>query len=350
MIFSGLANLNLLKNKNNLYCLFPKTYLMKTITYTLIFSVCFLMSCNDISEKGSESSMTDALTFSETKTYYVAAKNGLRMRENAGLASEKLKIVDYGGKVEIEANNASDPILVSGIKAPMVKVFRGIDEGYMFKGYLSSIPVPKIGTGLEDYANSLRDKNINARYTYNLSPDELEADEILKLPVDNFQEAFLLGQRLDFFNCDFELPNPDNPVEMTAYINGEKTILAQQENAISESTGMTDGSTGTTTGGTTEGNSGTGETGGTEGTGRTEGANNKKKVEENSNLGKEIIGFNIPTTDGETNYFERRVEFVKEEGKYSEIIFNTAYEGGAWTGVLRKEGNFYVFTKSSIAD
>lgn len=318
---------------------------MKTNTYFLIFSLCILMSCDSVEESKTESAMREAITFAETEVYYVVAKNGLRMRENAGLASEKLKVVDYGGKVEIEENNTSDPIVLSGLKAPMVKVFRGVDEGYMFKGYLSSIPVPKIGIALEDYANSLKDKNINAHYSYKLSADEMEADEILKLPADNFQEAFLLGQRLDFFDCEFELPDPDNPVEMTAYIQGKKTILGQKENPISEATGSTDGTTdgsGGTEGRTDETDGGT--TGGTDG-----GTSDQKKVQKIT-LGKEVIAFDIPMENGEMSYFERRVEFVQEEGTYSEIIFNTIYEGGAWTGILKKEGNFYVFTKSSIAD
>jgi hypothetical protein len=95
--------------------------------------------------------------------------------------------------------------------------------GYMFEGYLSSIPVPEKEQTYAAYARQLKRKGYDANYEERWGEEEYY--EILTLPTKNLQEAFLIIQRLNIFSIGFDLPANANPKSLTTRINGETVNL-----------------------------------------------------------------------------------------------------------------------------
>ncbi|MFT6150033.1 MAG: hypothetical protein ACJAUH_002730 [Saprospiraceae bacterium] len=161
--------------------------------------------------------------FTNPGDYYVLAASGLRMREGTSLDSEKMNVAEYGKKVNVIIDPQSESILVSGIKGRMLETSYNDKKGYMFGGYLSSIPVPKKSQNMKNYAKQLQQKGYDATYEYQDEKDDEEAGfvymrEIMTIPAKSFQEAFLIGKQLNsgFFNgVEFDLPNSSTPKSLT---------------------------------------------------------------------------------------------------------------------------------------
>lgn len=289
---------------------------MKTIQYSIFLSlfVLGLMSCDgDVKMKNEGSSLIDSIegqegeesvNFSETETFYVLATGGLRLREAADLTSEKKEILSYGSKVEVAPLNAVAIDAVSGLQGKMVKTMQGNKEGFAFDGYLSSIPVPEEGQTPVEYVMWLKSKKLAANFEQIESADGMEAEDVLTLPARNFQEAFLIGKKINIFQTDFDLLENSKQSNLTIR-KGKNTlqIKAQKDSDVKEITG--------------------------------------KKGQ--------VKGFDIPSKAGE-DYWMRYITFEFEKDEIKNVSVQVAYEGGSWTCTLAKEGQNYVFRKVSIAD
>lgn len=278
---------------------------MKYFIYTL--SICFIaflnFHCGNAEQDDSDITPIDTTSIAldthlvGTETYYVLASSGLRMRNEPSLKSEKLDVVAYGEKVQIDLNDVSEQSVVSnGLKGQMVKTYYKDQEGYMFKGYLSSIPVPEEKQSIAEYAHQLNKKGFSAKF--DSVEEELGAEDILSIPALNLQEAFLIGQRLDIFEMDFDLPSNAKPSSIITRPNGQKTTIDRQEEI------------------------------GPDG----------------------VYQFILPNDSEKSYIFLRMIGLKYNSDGLAQIIYTTAYEGGSWTCTLSKEGSFYVFRKMSVAD
>jgi hypothetical protein len=271
---------------------------MKTTvnTFILLLIAFLTIQCGGSQEKGNEqelpqNSQTDGTAASET--YYVLATAGLRMRAEPSLESKELEVIKYGEKVQINSADASKPMTINGVRGRMFKTFYKETEGYTFEGYLSSIPVPEKGQNPADYASQLKQKGYGAKY------DEVEKEmgleEALSIPAKSLQEAFLIGQRLNIFEVDFDLPDNAAP----------KSIVVRTK-------------------------------------GKTQTA---KPTDE-----KEGYSFTVPVEEGDTYWFKTIDLAYDKNNELNSIAVQAGYEGGSWICALEKDGNFYVFRKNSTAD
>lgn len=293
---------------------------MKTYIYLFAFclSTTLFVQCGNSSESPQSSNGEEAsaanpdIDLSETEAYYVLAASGLRMRTGASLDSEKMNVVEYGEKVQVVTNDDSAPIVVNGIKGRMLKAIYKNETGYMFEGYMSSIPVPDKNQMIADYARQLKRKGYEATYKESATDDEMELEEVLTLPTKNLQETFLIGQRLNIFEADFDLPTTDTPKSLTARVKG-KTLTLKLENP--NTIGKVDN------------------------VGSTDGAANY------------VEGYIFDmSNDNEAGYWMQNIDLKFDSKALNVVSVSAAYEGGSWTCELEKSGSFYTFTKYSVAD
>jgi len=92
---------------------------------------------------------TDTLTTLPTPTLpvsYVYAQSGLNLRSAPETNGQVIKVIPFGDKVEIlELTDKQQQI--EWIDGLWVKVRHGEQEGYLFEGFLSSLPLPSVIDG-----------------------------------------------------------------------------------------------------------------------------------------------------------------------------------------------------------
>lgn len=290
-----------------------------------ILSICFfavlLIQCGDNEREtraltndnnGKEEIETSDLT--ETETYYILSASGLRMRKEASLKSKKLNVVEYGEKIQVNPSDGSAEINVSGIKGKMAKTYYKNDVGYMFTGYMSTIPVPEKDQGIAEYGRQLKRKGFNAKFDAEEIDDGMELEEVLSIPANSLEEAFLIGLRLDVFAVDFDLPDNANPKSLKVRANGNALTLKLNNP--------------TTVGAVEEPAQGSPD----------------------SDVYIEGYQFEVPAQKDEGYWYKLIDVKFDESDKLSEISTQVAYEGGSWMCTLKQEGSFYVFRKKSRAD
>jgi hypothetical protein len=204
-------------------------------TLVLLFSILFLWNCKNESKDSSPTSNTETpiqeniKPVTEEKSvdyqeYYVAVTSGLRMRKSASLKGEKMDVVKYGEAIQVNRNDIISIPPVSGFNGNMVAVKYGDKEGYMFDGFLTKFPPPSKGQQLKQYVRKLKIQGFKA--TQKESFEEITATSELLLPTTDFQEAFLIAQRMGWITGKFDLPNPNAGEKM--FVNHKdikKTII-----------------------------------------------------------------------------------------------------------------------------
>jgi hypothetical protein len=209
---------------------------MKTYRYLLavLITATLFVQCKNETDTDVESETqtvmeavveSTEINLSETEAYYVLAASGLRMRTGPSLKSEKMDVVEYGEKIQVIMDDDIQPIVVNGVKGRMLKVIYKNKTGYMFEGYLSSIPVPEKEQTYAAYARQLKRKGYDANFEEHWSKENPIGYETLTLPTKNLQEAFLIIQRLNIFPISFDLPTNANPKSLTTRINGKTVNL-----------------------------------------------------------------------------------------------------------------------------
>ncbi len=256
----------------------------------------------DVTNQSDEENGDSKTDLSASNTYYVLAEKGLTMREEPNLDSKKLEVVNYGLAVQVIAEDAHAISPVGGLTGKMVKVIHGDNEGYMFDGYLSSIPVPLKNQGVEEYVKSLKRKSLSADNRYE-DENEMSAAEVVSIPAASFQEALLIGQRLGLLSISFDIPNK-NAKQMQFQLNGK--------------------------------------------------TNTAKRNFEDDQHGKYVFTANKIDSGNENSmaasYYFFNIGFTDGDQGYEKLMASTAYEGGSWTCTLEKKDGNYVFTKTSTAD
>lgn len=188
--------------------------------FIFLFTIFLIWSCGNTEKTLNQAATanTNAATNIDTivetspttfETYYIAAKSGLRMRKTPSLSGEKMDVVPYGAEISVANEEETTIPPVGGFKGAMVKVnFEG-KTGYAFNGFLSSIPVPEKNQSLKQYVRKMKIAGFEGSQTETL--EEITHTQTLSVPTTNFQEAFLIAQRLGWIIGKFDLPNPKNP-------------------------------------------------------------------------------------------------------------------------------------------
>jgi hypothetical protein len=275
----------------------------------------FLVSCG-ADERSGESALVDANDnedksekvedFTETESLYVLARNGLRMRKEASLSSEKMEVVPYGTQIQAVTTD-SKAITVGAMKGNMVKVFHGKDQGYMFDGYLTSIPVPQKEQMVTEYTRYLKRKSIEADYEEDMV-GEIESNEVFAIPAKSFHEALLIGQRIHYFiSFDFDLPQA-GAKKLDFVLNGKKHSARALKNSGDD-------------------------------------ADMKK------DMGYDGDYFFVSEGFDDIVYWMVTIGLNQDDqGNFTKLMMTAAYEGGSWGLEMQKEGDKYVFRKNSRAD
>ena len=163
----------------------------------------------------------------DVQEYYIAAASGLRMRKSASLKGEKMDVIKYGEAVQVNKNDITAISPVSGFQGNMIAVKYGNKEGYVFDGFLTSFPPPSKGQALKQYVRKLKIQGFKA--TQKEDFEEITATSELTLPTKNFQEAFIIAQRMGWITGKFDLPNPSSPNKIFAnHKDIKKTIIGVQ--------------------------------------------------------------------------------------------------------------------------
>lgn len=178
------------------------------------------------------------------KTYYVMAPSGLNLRGTANPKSEKITKVPYGAAVIADApsKSADDNMTIEGLNGHMLPVSYGNHKGFIFDGFLSSIPVPN-GVNKQKYVTELKRQGFDANYEFQLVDEEetLTEDTQLTFPAADMQEAFTIAKKFNFFsynNDDFKFqaayPDPSLKGVLMNTKKGGIESLKLKENAKDE--------------------------------------------------------------------------------------------------------------------
>lgn len=110
-------------------------------------------------------SIQTVLAYKKGDVLHVFAKSGLNMRASTGTSGKKLLKIPFGSDVTIVTDNTPTVSFsvtelkgykISGV---WVKVDYKGQKGYVFDGYLSSMPLPKTTTTLIGYLDANYNKN-----------------------------------------------------------------------------------------------------------------------------------------------------------------------------------------------
>lgn len=148
------------------------------------------------------------VTFAQSETYYVSAYQGLNLRTSPGNGNI-IKTLSLGDRVEImdDADSLCYTQTLNHVPGEWVMIdHRGI-VGYVFDGYLSSIPMPNGRNIIDSYipishafVNYLKNNfeleatNYNIKGSTNGEVEEYVKDEITLKKVNTNRESFVYGQ------------------------------------------------------------------------------------------------------------------------------------------------------------
>lgn len=171
-------------------------------------------SQNNVAVKDSVATAKTAITkdFKDQKRY-VIAPNGLSLRKEASLESEKLTTMPLGSEVVLLEEGGPEILEVEHIKGKMLKLGYDGLVGYAFSGYLSPIRLRSADESTEAYILNLKetfpDIHFESRPT---DPDFHEgAIDTYTLPVTNWHEAFYLVAGIYELPKSLGFPNPKGP-------------------------------------------------------------------------------------------------------------------------------------------
>lgn len=112
----------------------------------------------------------------------VTASSGLKMRNAPGLHSKVITVVPYGATVTVLADFLEEKTseTIEWVEGSWTLVAYGDDEGYVFDGFLSELPVP-----LEDFEKTIADGDLTYpliswaeyHFEYMGAPDTVQAND-----------------------------------------------------------------------------------------------------------------------------------------------------------------------------
>lgn len=145
----------------------------------------------------------------KTKLYTIAP-NGLSLRKENDVASEKLTSMPLGSEVILLEAAAEMPLEIEHIKGGMHKVKYEDLVGYSFSGFLSPVSLHKKGEPIDDYIGRLKKEFPNTRLESKANdPDFHEGTtDTFTLPTTNWHETFYLVAALYDMPKKIGFPNP----------------------------------------------------------------------------------------------------------------------------------------------
>ncbi|MCU0848616.1 MAG: SH3 domain-containing protein [Spirochaetes bacterium] len=146
--------------------------------------------------------LAEAQSFKNDSTVYVFSVSGINLREEPSTTSKVLELVPYGTKLTV-LETINKPQEVDNFKGSFAKVtYRG-KTGYLFDGFLSSLPAPDLKKqgNLDSYAAKYLGKGKKKSGTVTAYPDNIVHEIIqaegyyghkLSVPGIRLSEGFLL--------------------------------------------------------------------------------------------------------------------------------------------------------------
>ena len=199
---------------------------MKTAILQFSFlSVLLFGACKEVEPKTNElplaqntDTIHDKAAATQTNTMrYVLALNGLSLRKENTLGSEKLTIMPLGSAVAL-LEAASDTLLeVEHIKGGMHKIAYQGETGYAFSGFLGNFELPIKDEDVETYMARLKKKYPHLTYkSEDNDPDFHEGyTETFTLPANNWPEAYYATAATCHFPKRLGLPASNGPDQET---------------------------------------------------------------------------------------------------------------------------------------
>lgn len=149
----------------------------------------------------------------QTQKLYVIAPNGLSLRKENSLESEKLAGMPLGSEVLLlEGNNTAD-LEVEHIKGSMLKVGFDGQVGYAFSGYLSPIWLRSENEDTKAHLLKLKETFPSISFeSKRTDPDFHEGNiDTFTLPASTWHEAFYVVAGIYDLPKSFGFPNPSGP-------------------------------------------------------------------------------------------------------------------------------------------
>ena len=148
---------------------------------------------------------------SEPVYRYVMVPNGLSLRKDNTLDSEKLAGMPFRSEVVLLEEATEKPLEVEHIKGGMHKIQYDGKTGYAFSGFLSSLPMPQEEEeGTEAYIAKLKERFSGV--TYESRPNDPDfhdgVTDTFTLPAASWHEAYYLVAAMQQFPKNLEFPSP----------------------------------------------------------------------------------------------------------------------------------------------
>jgi len=150
-------------------------------------------------------------------TLYVLAPNGLSLRKENTLDSEKLTVMPRGSAVQLLEAAPTTDIEIEHIQGGMHKVHYQGQIGYAFSGFLSPFELMEEHGNINEYINHLKEKYPSLSYeSVPNGPDFHEGyTETFTLPAKHWHEAYYAVAALAYVPKTLGFPKPYGPVEET---------------------------------------------------------------------------------------------------------------------------------------
>lgn len=148
--------------------------------------------------------------FIEDAKMYVLAPNGLSLRKENKLNSEKLIIMPLGSEVVLLEAAMGESLEVEHIKGGMHFVSYEGQTGYAFSGFLGGFPLRGKDQGTDMYISQLKEEFPNITYeTKSNDPDFHEgATDTFTLPATSWHEAYYVVSAMYELPKTLGFPNP----------------------------------------------------------------------------------------------------------------------------------------------
>lgn len=222
---------------------------MKPVAHLLCLAVIALglVACNDNKTQVHVPDEDFALSEPEVETtpdyLYVSAPSGLTLRQHNNLNSEKLAVMPYGTKVKVITPETEKTMTVGGIKGGMHQVEFNHKTGYAFNGYLSQFFPPEEDMKPKAYAEALREAFPGVSYSESNggSASNPSNTVVLRLPTDQWHEAFFIATELYGIPKNFAFPSPKgSPTETVqdtkkpANVQHSELVVNRSEDELSK--------------------------------------------------------------------------------------------------------------------
>lgn len=168
-------------------------------------------------------------------TRYIFAPSGLNMRATAEPGSEKLIKIPYGDSLNILRHPMESKMKVDNYIGGMAKVEYQGQEGYVFNGYFSAFPTPREHEEVEPYVERARRVYTQGTIIFELHRYDYDGyirhEEVMILPIEDFEKAFLVAKTLTGIPKDLYLSDPSNTGRKT-FQNPNKGEFAWSDELI----------------------------------------------------------------------------------------------------------------------